>query len=297
MHSVSVIIVNFNAGLRLVSCVTSVLNAPGPAEVIVVDNDSSDDSIARLISAHGSRKELRIIRNTANLGFARACNMGTRQASGDYLFYLNPDCIIEDQTIPALVSALEWHADAGMAGGRLLNEDGTEQAGGRRQMPTPWRAFVRLSGLYRFKDHYPAIFADFLQHQEEAPDEPMEVEAVSGACMMVPRNIVNEVGGFDEAYFLHVEDLDWCMRIRRKGRKILFVPFARVFHSKGGCSHRRPVFVEWHKHLGLMRFYRQYFGRQHGGVWLPVIAAGVWSHFLLAAVTRFVKSKIQADQG
>jgi hypothetical protein len=112
--------------------------------------------------------------------------------------------------------------------------------------------------------------------------------------MMVPRKIVADVGGFDEAYFLHVEDLDWCLRIRQQGWKILFVPDARVFHSKGGCSSGRPVFVEWHKHLGLTRFYWKFFRRQHGGIWLPVVAAGVWSHFMLVAVSGFLKRRFQA---
>ncbi|MEW6077212.1 MAG: glycosyltransferase family 2 protein [Thermodesulfobacteriota bacterium] len=295
MTAVSVIIVNYNAGARLTACVASVLDTSAADEIIVVDNASGDGSLDGLVSAHGSRKEVRIIRNAANLGFARACNIGARKAGGEYLFFLNPDGVVEGGTIPALVSALESRPDAGMAGARLLNPDGTEQAGGRRHMPTPWRAFVRLSGLYRFKDHYPDIFADFLRHQEETPDEPMEVEAVSGACLMVPRRIIDTVGGFDESYFLHVEDLDWCMRIRRQGRKVLFVPAARVFHSKGGCSHRRPVFVEWHKHRGLMLFYRRYYGGPLGGVWMPLIALFVWSHFLLAAVIRLWQRGRRAD--
>jgi len=293
MHSVSIIIVNFNAGDHLVSCVASILNAPDQAEIIVVDNDSRDDSIEKLDAAFGDTKQLYIIRNTANLGFARACNIGTQQASGAYLLYLNPDCLINDYTIPALVAALEQLPDAGMAGGRLMNPDGTEQPGGRRNIPSPWRAFVRLSGLYRLKNRYPDIFPDFLMYQEEVPDNEVAVEAVSGACMMVPRRTINEVGGFDEAYFLHVEDLDWCVRIRQKGWKILFVPEAEVVHSKGACSNDRPVFVEWHKHLGLTRFYWRFFGHRYFGVFMPVITIGVWSHFLLVMVSQILKNGSQ----
>jgi hypothetical protein len=290
MPSVSVIIVNYNAGPRLQACVASVLDASPGTEIIVVDNASSDGSLDALVSAPGGRKDVRVIRNAANLGFAKACNIGAREARGDHLFFLNPDGVVEKGTLPALVSALENRPDAGMAGARLLNPDGTEQAGGRRYLPTPWRAFVRLSGLYRFNKQCPKLFPDFLRHQEEAPDGPAEVEAVSGACMMVPRRTIEEVGGFDEAYFLHVEDLDWCLRIGRQGRKILFVPAARVVHAKGGCSHRRPVFVEWHKHRGLMLFYRRYYGGPFGGLWMPLIATCVWGRFLAVAAVRLARS-------
>lgn len=290
MPSVSIIIVNFNAGDNLFACVDAILQATDTAEIIVVDNASRDNSLERLVSAHGNLKQLHIIRNTANLGFARACNIGTQQASGEFLLYLNPDCIINDGTIPALTVALQKHSDAGMAGGRLMNPDGTEQPGGRRGLPTPWRAFVRLSGLYRLNTCFPGLFPDFLLHQERLPDDTTVVEAVSGACMMVPRRTIETVGGFDEGYFLHVEDLDWCMRIRQKGWKVLFAPEARVIHFKGVCSSDRPVFVEWHKHRGFMRFYRKLFGQRHLGVWIPLLATGVWCHFLLVTARSLLKS-------
>ena len=289
MSDVSIIIVNFNAGHRLTDCVTSILEAPDRAEIIVVDNRSDDDSLERLLAAHGRRKRLQIIRNPANLGFARACNIGARQATGEYLFYLNPDCLIQTHTLTTLTTALARNPEAGMVGGRLLNPDGTEQPGSRRDIPDPWRAFVHLAGLYRFVKAQPALFSDFSRHREAVPESEITVEAVSGACMMVPRTVVAATGGFDEAYFLHVEDLDWCLRIRQQGWKILFVPGARVIHAKGGCSHRRPIRVEWHKHLGLTRFYWKFFRRRHGGLWMPVAMAGVWGHFLLTALSLLWK--------
>jgi GT2 family glycosyltransferase len=283
MEPVSIVIVNFNAGARLADCVTSIVVSGCPAQIIVVDNASEDDSVQRLEAGYGGLENLRIMRNGANLGFARACNIGTKLAACQYILYLNPDCVIDGNTLPALVNALKKRPDAGMAGGMLINPDGTEQAGGRRAVPTPWRALVRLSGLYRLQNRYPRIFYDFLQHHEKVPDGEMEIEATSGACMMVPRQVINDVGGFDEGYFLHVEDLDWCMRIREKGLKIIFVPAAKVVHLKGVCGRDRPIFVEWHKHRGLMRFYRKFFRDQYPSALMVAVAAGVWGHFLALA--------------
>jgi hypothetical protein len=283
MEPVSIVIVNFNAGSRLGDCVASIVQTGHPTQIIVVDNASEDDSIHRLEIDYCGLAHLRIVRNGANLGFAKGCNIGTGLATCPYILYLNPDCVIDGDTLPALVGALRSHPDAGMAGGMLINPDGTEQAGGRRTVPTPWRALVRLSGLYRLKNRHPQIFNDFLQHDETVPGGDMEVEATSGACMMVPRKVIRDVGGFDEGYFLHVEDLDLCMRVREKGWKIIFVPGAKVLHLKGVCSRDRPIFVEWHKHRGLMRFYRKFFRYRYPSTLMVAVAAGVWGHFVALA--------------
>jgi GT2 family glycosyltransferase len=165
----------------------------------------------------------------------------------------------------------------------LLNPDGSEQGGGRRAIPTPWRSFVRAFGLSRFAKHWPRLFFDFHLHKQPLPTQPIEVEAISGACMMVKRAAMTEVGPWDEGYFLHCEDLDWCMRFRQKGWKIMFVPSARVTHALGVSSRSRPIFVEWHKHKGMMRFYRKFFRRQYPGVMMGLVALGIWLRFGLVA--------------
>lgn len=292
---VSVVIVNFNAGPGLVDCVASIVASRYPAQIVVVDNDSQDDSIERLTAAFGTLEALHIVRNDANLGFSKACNIGARRSSAPYLLFLNPDCLIYPDTIPSLVQALEKHPDAGLAGGMLLNPDGSEQAGGRRAVPTPWRVLVRISGLFHLKHRYPGIFSDYLLHQEPLADHEMEVEATSGACMMMPRKAMEAAGCFDEEYFLHVEDLDCCMRMREKGFKVLFVPGAKVMHRKGVCGRDRPVFVEWHKHRGLVRFYGKYFRRQYPGLLMALLFGGVWAHFLVVAALRLLRGKSPGD--
>ncbi len=279
--TVSLIVVNYNSGAFLEACVATVLRQVD--EVIVVDNASNDDSLAKLGTAFPCNAKLQIVRSPANIGFAAACNIGIGSACGSYLFFLNPDCVVEPDSVARLLQALEEHPDAGMAGGLLVDPDGTEQGGGRRAIPTPWRSFVRAFGLQRLSGRWPRLFFDFHLHKQPLPNRAVEVEAISGACMLVRRAAMQDVGKWDEGYFLHCEDLDFCMTMRAKGWKILFVPEVRIVHDKGGCSRSRPIFVEWHKHRGMMRFYRKFFGEEYSAGLMWLVMLGVWLRFCLVA--------------
>lgn len=284
---VSIVIVNYNAGQFLIECIQSALSQV--SEVLVVDNASTDLSLDLCAQRFPEEPKLKIIRNTVNLGFAAACNVGAAQATEPYVLFLNPDCILREGSLQRMVQVLETNAETGMVGGLLINEDGTEQAGGRRAVPTPWRSFVRAFGLYHFADYWPRLFFDFHLHKQALPDHPIEVEAISGALMLVRREAMEDVGLWDEDYFLHCEDFDWCMRFRQKGWKILFIPDAPVMHHKGVCSRSRPIFVEWHKHKGMMRFYRKFFRHQYPGVMMWLVALGVWLRF--AAVATYYTAR------
>lgn len=277
---ISTIIVNYNAGDFLRACVGSLLNCPLEIEIIVVDNASTDGSLDVLSDVSG----VQIIRNTANVGFAAACNTGARAASAPFLLFLNPDCSFNPGTLVRLLETLCLDERSGMAGGLLTNADGSEQAGGRRAIPTPWRSFVRAFALTHFSDRWPRLFFDFHLHKQPLPEREIEVEAISGACMLVKREAIQDVGEWDEGYFLHCEDLDWCMRFRQKGWKILFVPSAQINHALGVCSRNRHIFVEWHKHKGMMRFYGKFFRHQYPAGLMGLVAAGVWLRFGLVVV-------------
>jgi len=278
---ISVVVVNYNAGSLLATCVGEALSQAD--EVLVIDNASKDSSIEDCARQFAKEPRLKVIRNETNLGFAAACNIGFTQAMGEFVLFLNPDCRLGEGAVSALLQPLQADATVGMVGGLLVNPDGSEQGGGRRAVPTPWRSFVRASGLSRFANRWPKLFFDFHLHNQPLPDRPIEAEAISGACMLVKREAVDDVGLWDEGYFLHCEDLDWCMRFRQKGWKILFVPSARVTHVLGACSRSRPVFVEWHKHKGMMRFYRKFFRHQYPGILMWLVAMGVWLRFGLVA--------------
>lgn len=285
--SISLIVVNYNGGDFLRACVSSALHQAD--ELIVVDNASTDDSLAQLEAAFPAERKLRIIRNRENRGFAAANNAGVKASVGDYILFLNPDCVLTEGSLRRMVEVLNADPKVGMIGGLLVNPDGTEQGGGRRAVPTPWRSFVRAFGLSRFANRWPRLFCDFRLHQQPLPSHPIEVEAISGACMLVKREAIDDVGPWDEGYFLHCEDLDWCMRFRQKEWKIMFVPDGRIVHDKGGSSRSRPIFVEWHKHKGMMRFYRKFFRHQYPGLLMWLVALGVWLRFGMAVGYHAVK--------
>lgn len=278
---VEVIIVNYNAGAALLQAVGSAIACEAVVRVVVVDNASSDGSISALRSRPDFADKLCLIENVRNLGFAVACNQGVAETSQPYLLYLNPDCVLTSEALAALLTAIKADPHAGMVGPVLRYPDGTIQEGGRRAAPTPWRSFVRASGLHRFSRFCPRLFADFVLSQNVPSREASEVDAISGACMLVRRSALEVVGPLDEGYFLHCEDLDWCMRFRLGGWKILFVPQASVTHEKGVCSVSRPVFVAWHKHHGMVRFYRKFYASRHPMVFRGLLIFGVWVHFLV----------------
>ena len=276
---ISVVVVNYNSGTFLKECVQTALTQVD--EIIVEDNASSDSSLDLCTQHFADEPKLKIICNTTNLGFATACNIGGQRARHDFVFFLNPDCSLDRAAVSELVRVLESEHSVGMVGGLLINTDGSEQGGGRRAVPTPWRSFVRAFGLSRFADRWPKLFFDFHLHKQPLPAQPIEVEAISGACMLVKREAMQHVGLWDEEYFLHCEDLDWCMRFRQKGWKILFVPSAIITHALGVCGRSRPIFVEWHKHKGMIRFYHKFFRHQYPGVLMGLVTAGVWMRFCL----------------
>lgn len=276
---VSVVVVNFNAGALLERAVRSVFASTLPVEVIVVDNASHDGSVSRLEDAFPG-EGLRVVRHAENLGFARGVNAGLRVARSPFVALVNPDGAVRPDALERAVAALEAEPGAGLAGGLLLNPDGTEQAGCRRAVPTPGRAFVRAFGLGRvFPSDGGAPLRDFVQQNEPLPAGPVPVEAVSGAFMVARAEALPKVGLMDEGYFLHCEDLDWCVRFRDAGYEVLFVPGAVMTHDKGACGRDRPVRVLWHMHRGMLRFYGKFFRHRYPLPLLWLVAVGVWLRF------------------
>jgi GT2 family glycosyltransferase len=285
----SIITVNFNAGELLIACVRAALASDAPVEAIVVDNASSDASLAELRRETGGDARLRMIENEENAGFARANNQGVALARGDYLLFLNPDCLVTSDTIRRMRAAMDARPRAAMGGCLIRNPDGTEQAGCRRAVPTPWRSLVRVLGLARLLPYHRRLMDDFVLVNQPLPAEPVPMEAVSGAFMMVRRSALEEVGLLDESYFLHCEDLDWCMRFRARGHEVLFVPGVEVVHHKGRCSRDRPVRVLWHMHRGMVRFYRKFFRHQYPAPLMWIVVAGVWMRFAALATRAVVR--------
>jgi hypothetical protein len=296
----SVITVNFNAGGRIVACARSVLASAAPVVLLVVDNGSTDNSVEALRSVVGDDPRVRVLLNGSNLGFARANNRALAEARGEWLLFLNPDCAIEPDTIGRMQAALEAHPRAGMAGCLILNPDGTEQAGCRRETPTPGKAFLRAFGLTRLARRFglgSQVARDFVRTGDPLPPHPVEVEAISGAFMFVRRSALDVVGPLDEGYFLHCEDLDWCERFRRAGYSVLFVPDVKVVHDKGTSSRGRPVRVLWHMHRGMIRYYRKFFRDAYPGPLFWLVQVGVWLRFAVLATIAAARQGLRRVLG
>lgn len=274
---ITAVTVNYNAGEGLRALVTALAAGPQVSRIAVVDNASRDGSLGFLTGISDPR--ITLMQNPRNLGFGTACNQGAALATTDYLLFINPDCRIHGSALASLLHCLESNLDAGMAGPLILNTDGSEQRGCRRYLPDPQRALMRVLGLGK-PDAYGRVAGVDLAGTP-LPPGPVEVEAISGACMLVRRGIFEKIGGWDESYFLHCEDLDLCMRIRRAGFRTLFVPDALVTHVQGVSSRGRKVFVLWHKHRGMWRYFSK-FQRAVSPLWLTALVwLGIWSRFIM----------------
>jgi len=284
---ISVIIVNFNGGHLLTKCVDSVLASTIPVRIHVVDNASLDNSLHSLIKAINNDKRVQIIKNTENVGFAKAANFALPYTTGDYLLFLNPDCLIRPDTLARFINIMEKYPQAGMAGCLVRNPDGSEQAGCRRSVPTPWRTLVRVCHLDKLFPHSKHI-QNFVVINKPLPKQPVEIEGISGACMFVRRIALDIVGPMDETYFLHCEDLDWFMRFHALKWRILFIPDIEIVHIKGGCSRGQPLRVLWYKHRGMVRFYRKFFRHQYPRILFWSVILAVWMRFALLSIVTLI---------
>lgn len=277
--SVSAVVVNYNADVTLRELVASLVAGPALDGILIVDNASSDTSLDFLERGEFSAANIRLVKNPGNRGFAAACNQGAALTDSGYLLFINPDCRMDGDALPRLLAVLRDDPRAGMAGPLILNADGSEQRGCRRHLPDPRRALMRALGMS--KPDAEGNVAGFDLTGMALPSGPVGVEAISGACMLVKRAVFEELGGWDEGYFLHCEDLDLCMRLGRAGLRTVFVPDARVTHVQGISSRGRQVFVLWHKHRGMWRYFTK-FQRAASPAWLTALVwCGIWSRFLM----------------
>ena len=279
---VSVVIVNHNAGSILADCLRLIEGQV--RELILVDNGSDVGALDEILQKSNFSCGFKLLRLRANLGFAAACNIGIGACTQDAVLLLNPDCLVSKDLIGLLWKVLTSDQSVGMVGGFLQNEDQTEQRGGRRCIPTPGVALAPGFGVEFLARIWPQLFLDFNLNEQPLPVGPVEVEAISGACMLLRRTALADTGLMDEGFFLHCEDLDLCLRFRNHGWKIFFESQARVTHLKGVCGRRKPLFVEWHKHRGMVRFYNKHFRTEYPAILAPLVFLAVWIRFAVIAI-------------
>ncbi len=280
LPDLSVIVVTWNVASYLEPMAASVAASLAGSglrwEGWVVDNGSTDGTlqIARRLGP-----PWRLLDLGENRGFGGANNAGMAAARGRYFLLLNPDTRVEGDALPQLVRVLEAHPEVGVVGPRLLNPDGSTQPS-RRRFPSPWTAFVESTPLQRWWPEHPLLRRYYVLDRSD--DEPQPVDWLVGACWALRREVYEATGGFDEAYWLFSEEMEWAWRIRRAGWAIWYWPAARVVHFGGGSSSQVPFVLHYHFHRSRILFWRRHFGPRWGE------ALRLWT-LLLYAVQALVE--------
>ena len=277
---IAAVVVSHESASTLEACLLRLRAARGVAEIRVIDNASLDGTLD-IIQRHAAMDpRLRFIGNPDNPGFAVACNQGAAESTAPWLAFVNPDLMIETDTL----SRLCLHADA-LAGEVLLGVDLVDEAGHRDEAAR--RRDPDFKGMLAAMLSSPSRASKLGVPVNEAESQ-QRVDAVSGALLLMPRVLFERLGGFDEGYRLHAEDLDLCRRARAAGATIVVANDIRVLHLRGVSSRARPVFVEWHKHRGLWRYFRKFEASRRGALTRIGVWGAIWAHFVVAVVKRRV---------
>jgi len=276
---IDVIVVNYNAGNALIPCLESVLNQSLAVRILVVDNASSDGSMAMLRRSMDLPAYVVILENAENLGFARAINAGAAQIAkdGQYLLILNPDCEMLPGSLNALCNALDQDHKAALAGPLVIDGEGRPMRGTLRRFPGPLSGLLTFSGLWRLGRWIPLLKG--VEAQDPLPVNTTQAEAVSGACMLLRKAEFFAAGCMDGAYGLHCEDIDLMYRLQQRNFHCLFVPSARVYHAQGVSSASRPVWVHWQKHRGMQRFFMKFQATKTSPPLRWLVITGIWLRF------------------
>ncbi len=238
MPELSIIIVNYNVKEFLKNLIDSINKASQNlnVEIIVIDNASDDGSVEMIKEKFN---QIILIENKTNVGFGKANNQGLRIAKGKYILLLNPDTLVAEDTFTKMIEFFESHSESGMAGCKILNPDGTLQLACRRSFPGPWTAFTKVTGLSTLFPKSKLLARYNLTYLDE--NQTYEVDAISGSFMMMRKEVYDNVGGFDEQFFMYGEDLDLCYRIQKAGYKIYYVHTTQIIHYKGESTKRSSL--------------------------------------------------------
>lgn len=281
----SIIIVNHNTKELTQQTIDSVIKGTHTLqyEIVVVDNSNQKEEYY----TPQEGQPVILVPNVENKGFGHACNLGAKQAIGDILLFLNSDTILQDKALDASVDYLRKHKRVGALGIRTLLQDGTLDHGCKRGFPTPSNALYYYLGMDKRHPEsrkYGAYRQTFIDDRQTS-----EVDAVSGSFLMIPREVWNQVGGFDEEFFMYGEDLDLCYRIKKKSYQIVYFADAQMVHLKGQSGlHTKSKEVIYHFYNAMILFYKKHYIRQYNILVTCMVYCGVWLKYLLT----ILKSKI-----
>jgi GT2 family glycosyltransferase len=248
----SVIILNYNVRYFLEQCVLSVQKALEgiDGEIIVVDNNSSDASCTMM-----QRKfpEIKFIANKENLGFPKGNNIGVAQAKGEFLCILNPDTVVAEDTFSEILNPKNWSANTGIIGCKLIDGTGNFLPESKRGVPTPWVAFTKIFGLYKFSNSLGKYYAQHLNENESG-----KVDILVGAFMLIKRELYNKIGGFDENCFMYSDDIDLSYRVLQEGKYNYYFHETTVVHYKGESTIRDGKYMKRFQEA-MNFFYKKHF--------------------------------------
>jgi GT2 family glycosyltransferase len=284
---ISIVIIHFKVPDFLIRALRSLRQALlyDQSEVIIVDNASMDNSKQRITEEF---PEIKWIDLKSNIGFGKACNVGAKSAAGTYVLFINPDTLVSQNTLSEAVSLLRARPDIGLMGPEILNPDGTLQVSCRRSFPTPAIAFYRLFGLSSLFPKSKRFGQYNLSYLD--PKQECEVDAVSGSFMFMPRALFQDIGGFDEAFFMYGEDLDICFRVKEKGFKVWYNPRTQIIHFKGRSSSKQSFQSRkaWYEAMLIFSRKYQHIHKSFFPGWL--IAAAIVSRATITIITSLFRT-------
>jgi N-acetylglucosaminyl-diphospho-decaprenol L-rhamnosyltransferase len=281
--NLALVIINYNTARDLKACLNSVREKLGDVSTLVIDNGSNDGS-QEIVRREFPWVEL--VENPGNPGYASACNVGMRATDTPYVLILNSDVEFLGDGLEGLLSYMDSHKDVAVAGPKLLNSDGTRQMSCRR-----FPSMLENVAHGFLGDIWPGNpFSKSYQMKELEGEEPCEVDWVSGAAMLLRRGAVDVVGGFDEGYFMYVEDVDLCWRLRKASFSAVYYPGFDLVHHIGRASEQQSMRMHYQHHLSMFRFFRKRYQGLKGILLSPVIVAGLAARFLIVAALKKIRS-------
>ncbi len=283
----SIIIVNYNVKYFLEQCLHSVERASGdlPSEVFVVDNNSVDGSCAMVQEKF---PDVNLIRNDHNLGFSAANNQAVKKSTGRYVLLLNPDTVIEEDTLIKCVAYMDEHPDSGGLGVKMIDGKGDFLPESKRSLPTPRVAFYKIFGLSRLFPRSRIFGKYHLGYLDKDQIHPVEI--LSGAFMMLRKSALDEVGLLDEDFFMYGEDIDMSYRLLNAGYKNIYYPETTIIHYKGESTKKGSLNYVLTFYKAMIKFARKHFSKKMAKSYAAIINLAVYFRAVLALFRRFLRN-------
>ncbi len=280
----SVIILNYNVRYFLEQCVLSVQKALEgiDGEIIVIDNNSSDDSCAMM---HQRFPKIKLIANNENLGFPKGNNLGVQQAKGEFICILNPDTVVAEDTFSKILNPKNWSVNTGIIGCKLIDGTGNFLPECKRGVPTPWVALTKILGLYKLSNSFGKYYAQHLEQNESG-----NVDILVGAFMVMQRELYNEIGGFDENCFMYSDDIDLSYMVLQKEKHNYYYHETSVIHYKGESTVRDERYMKRFQEA-MQFFYKKHFQKSFVFDFFMRIGAMVFS-LIKKNQSKEIKSEI-----